>query len=151
MEDEDVKKDHSLLARMLDVKDKDGHPLDLTYIASELFDHLNAAQETVAVTLVYASYHLGVHHDWQTTIREELKALPVQEDGLPSHAAIEAAPLLQAFLREVHRFNSPASGRAERYVPEGGREYNGIFLPEGVCATIFFPSKTSASLSLSIH
>ena len=130
--DKEVAKDHSLLARMLAVKDKDGQPLELNYMASELFDHLNAAQETVAVALVYVTYHLGVHRDWQAMIREELRALPMQEDGFPSLAAIETAPLFEAFIREVHRVNPGASGRQERYVPEGGKEYNGIFLPEGV-------------------
>lgn len=132
IEDKEVTVDHSLLARMLAVKDKDGQPLDLNYIASELFDHLNAAQETVAVALVYVSYHLAIHSDWQATIREELQALPVQEDGFPSFGAIEAAPLFEAFIREVHRVNPGASGRQERYVPEGGKEYDGVFLPQGV-------------------
>lgn len=132
IEDKEVTADHSLLARMLAVKDKDGQPLELNYIASELFDHLNAAQETVAVALVYVSYHLAVHGDWQTMIRQELQALSVQEDGFPSFAAIEAAPLFEVFIREVHRVNPGASGRQERYVPEGGKSYDGVFLPEGV-------------------
>lgn len=132
IEDKEVTADHSLLARMLAVKDKDGQPLDLNYIASELFDHLNAAQETVAVALVYVSYHLAIRSDWQAMIRAEIQALPVQEDGFPSFAAIEAAPLFEAFIREVHRVNPGASGRQERYVPEGGKEYDGVFLPEGV-------------------
>ena len=132
MEDKEVTKDHSLLARMLAVKDKDGQPLGLNYIASELFDHLNAAQETVAVALVYVIYHLGIHRDWQTMIRKELQALPLQEDGFPSFVAIEEAPLFEAFIREVHRVNPKASGRQERYFPDGGKEYDGIFLPQGV-------------------
>ena len=132
MEDKEVTIDNSLLARMLAVKDQDGRPLDLNYIGSELFDHLNAAQETVAVALVYVTYHLGIHRDWQAIIREELQALPIQDDGFPTLAAIEAAPLFEAFIREVHRLNPGASGRQERYVPEGGKVYDGIFLPEGV-------------------
>ena len=132
IEDKEVTEDHSLLARMLAVKDKDGQPLELNYIASELFDHLNAAQETVAVALVYVSYHLAIRSDWQAMIREELQVLPVQDDGFPSFAAIEAAPFFEAFIREVHRVNPGASGRQERYVPEGGKEYDGVFLPEGV-------------------
>ena len=132
MEDKEVTIDNSLLARMLAVKDEDGRPLDLNYIASELFDHLNAAQETVAVALVYVTYHLGIHRDWQARIREELQGLPTQDDGFPSLAAVEAAPLFEAFIREVHRLNPGASGRQERYVPEGGKVYDGIFLPEGV-------------------
>ena len=132
MEDKEVTVDNSLLARMLAVKDQDGRPLDLNYIGSELFDHLNAAQETVAVALVYVTYHLGIHRDWQAMIREELQALQIQDDGFPSLAAVEAAPLFEAFIREVHRLNPGASGRQERYVPEGGKVYDGIFLPEGV-------------------
>ena len=134
MEDKEVTVDNSLLARMLSVKDQDGRPLDLNYIASELFDHLNAAQETVAVALVYVTYHLGIHRDWQAMIRDELQAIPAQDDGFPSLAAIEAAPLFDAFLREVHRLNPGASGRQERYVQEGGKVYNDVFLPEGVRA-----------------
>ena len=132
LKDKEVAMDNSLLARMLSVKGQDGRPLDLNYIGSELFDHLNAAQETTAVALVYVSYHLGVHRDWQAMIREELQALPIQSDGFPSLASIEAAPLFEAFIREVHRVNPATSGRNERYVPEGGKVYDGIFLPEGV-------------------
>lgn len=132
IKDKEATEDHSLLARMLTVKYKDGQPLDLNYIASELFDHLNAAQETVAVALVYVSYHLAIRRDWQAMVRKELQALPVQEDGFPSFATIEAAPLFEAFIREVHRVNPGASGRQERYVPDGGKEYNGIFLPQKV-------------------
>ena len=134
IDDREITEDHSLLARMLTVKDKDGKLLDLKYIASELFDHLNAAQETVAVALVYVSYHLAMHRDWQKIIRKELATLPIEEDGFPSFTAIEAAPLFEAFIREVHRVNPGASGRQERYVPEGGKEYDGIFLPQGVCS-----------------
>ena len=139
IEDKEVTVDNSLLARMLAVKDQDGRPLDLNYIGSELFDHLNAAQETVAVALVYVTYHLGIHRDWQAMIRKELQALPVQDDGFPSLAAVEAAPLFEAFIREVHRVNPGASGRQERYVPEGGKMYDGIFLPEGVRHQFHYP------------
>lgn len=132
IEDKEVTEDYSLLVRMLSVKDKDGQPLDLNYIASELFDHLNAAQETVAVALVYVRHHLAIRRDWRAMTRKELQALPVEEDGFPSFAAIEAAPLFEAFIREVHRVNPGASGRQERYVPDGGKEYDGIFLPQGV-------------------
>ncbi len=142
IEDKEVTEDHSLLARMLTVKDKDGQPLDLKYIATELFDHLNAAQETVAVALVYVSYHLAVRCDWQAMIREELRGLPILEDGFPPFAAIEAAPLFEAFIREVLRVNPGTSGRNERYVPHGGKEYDGIFLAQGVRHRLFMISHT---------
>lgn len=130
IEDKEVTEDHSLLARMLSVKDKDGQPLDLNYIASELFDHLNAAQETVAVALVYVSYHFAIRRDWQAMIRKELQALPVEEDGFPSFAAIEAARG-----SNVHPRCSPSQSRSERAAgeifPGGGKGYDGIFLLKG--------------------
>ena len=130
IEDKEVTEDHSLLARKLAVKDKDGQPLDLNYIASELFDHLNVAQETVAVALVYVSCHLAIRCDWQAIIREELRGLPILEDGFPSFPAIEVAPIFEAFIREVHKVCPGASGRQERYGPDGGKEYDSIFLAQ---------------------
>lgn len=130
-EDKDWEKDHTLLRRMRTVNTKDGKPLNPNYIASEIFDHLNAAQETVAVSLVYINYHLARCPDWQEKIREELRSLPVADDqGLPSFKDLNNAPLFGAFVREVHRKNPGASGRAERYVPTGGKAYSGIFIPE---------------------
>jgi cytochrome P450 len=124
--------DHTLLKRLLAIKDKEGAPLETNYIAVELYDNLIAGQETTAVALVYVAYHMAKQPFWQKKIREELQALPVQEDGSPSLADIDAAPLFDAFIREVYRVNPGSSGRQERYIPDGGKEYNGVHLPQGV-------------------
>ncbi|KAI9869850.1 MAG: hypothetical protein M1830_005027 [Pleopsidium flavum] len=110
IEDQQPEDDYTLLHRMLTVNHKDGIPLERNYIASELFDHLNGAQETVM------SY---------TTL----------EDGFPSFADLQAAPLFDAFIREVHRLCPGASGRQERCIPDGGRKFSGIFVPEGIRAS----------------
>ncbi|KAI9879414.1 MAG: hypothetical protein M1830_008545 [Pleopsidium flavum] len=135
IEDQQPEDDYTLLHWMLTVKDKDGIPLERNYIASELFDHLNGAQETVAVLLTYVVYHLSKYPHWQARIREELQALPVQEDGFPSFADLQAAPLFDAFIREVHRVCPGASGRQERCIPDRGRKFSGIFVPEGIRAS----------------
>ena len=132
-EDEQGVDDHTLLQRLLRIRDKDGKPLETNYIAVELYDNLIAGQETTAVALTYVAYHLAKQPFWQAKIRAELRALPVQEDGFPSLADIEAAPLFDAFIHEVYRVNPGSSGRQERHIPDGGKEYNGVYLPQGVC------------------
>ena len=148
-EDEQGVDDHTLLQRLLRIRDKNGKPLETNYVAVELYDNLIAGQETTAVALTYVAYHLAKQPFWQAKIREELRALPVQEDGFPSLADIEAAPLFDAFIHEVYRVNPGSSGRQERYVPDGGKEYNGVYLPQGVCCrTPFHRSSHIANLIL---
>jgi hypothetical protein len=135
-QDEQGVDDHTLLRRLLMIKDKEGKSLETNYIAVELYDNLIAGQETTAVALTYVGYHLAKQPFWQEKIREELKALPVQEDGSPSLADIDAAPLFDAFIHEVYRVNPGSSGRQERYIPDSGKEYNGVYLPQGVRCTL---------------
>jgi hypothetical protein len=135
VQDEQGVDDHTLLRRLLTIKDKEGKPLETNYIAVELYDNLIAGQETTAVVLTYVAYHLAMQPVWQKLIREELQALPVQEDGFPPLADIDAAPLFDAFIREVYRVNPGSSGRQERYIPDGGKEYHGVYLPQGVSFT----------------
>jgi hypothetical protein len=134
-EDEKGVDDHTLIKRLLTIKNKEGAPLETNYIAVELYDNLIAGQETTAVALTYVAYHLAEQPIWQKKIREELQTLPVQDDGSPSLADIDAAPLFDAFIREVYRMNPGSSGRQERYIPDGGKEYNGVHMPQGVCLT----------------
>jgi len=121
-----------LLCRLLNTKELDGSPLNLNYVHSELYDNLNAAQVTVAVTFTYIIYHLSGNSIWQRRIRVELLSLPCETTGLPSFASVNAAPLLNAFIREVYRMNPGTGGHAERVVPNGGKTYDGIYVPGGV-------------------
>ena len=127
-----VDKDNTLLYRLLDSKNKNGSPLTLKYIASETYDNLNAAQVTVAVALVYIIYCLSEHPAWQKRIRDEIAKLPNKMDGFPSFTCLNAAPLLDAFIREVYRMIPGTGGHAERVVPDGGRTYGDLYIPEGV-------------------
>ncbi|KMU80268.1 hypothetical protein CISG_08374 [Coccidioides immitis RMSCC 3703] len=56
--DLDSVEDYTLLRRMLACRTKDGNTLTTSYIAAELYDNINAAQETVAVGLIYLIFHL---------------------------------------------------------------------------------------------
>jgi hypothetical protein len=125
-------KGHSVLSRLCGTEDANGLPLSKNYIACELLDNINAAQETTGTSLCYMVYQLSRHPEWQLKVREELRGLPPQADGYPSFTSIDAAPILEACVREVYRLNPVSSGRAERTIPDGGRVYSGVYLPSGV-------------------
>ncbi|KAK0510419.1 hypothetical protein JMJ35_006851 [Cladonia borealis] len=130
----DVRED-SLLHRLLNATNPDGKKLSLNYITSELYDNLNAAEITVAVSLTYIIYHLSENPKWQTRIREEILGLPCEVNGFPSFTSINSAPIMEAFIREVYRVNPGTGGHAERVVPSGGKIYDGIYIPEGIRIT----------------
>lgn len=121
-----------LLSRLMHAKSANGDELSHSYIAAELYDNLNAAQVTVAVTLTYIIYRLSCNNVWQSKIRSELRMLLGSSNGAPSLGEISNAPLLDAFIREVHRLHPGIGGHAERVVPAGGKVYNGIFISGGV-------------------
>ena len=124
--------EHTLLHRLLSAKNPDGTLLSLNYIASELYDNLNAAQVTVAVTLTYTIYHLSENPMWQIKICDEILGLPSEVNGFPSFASINSAPILDAFVREVYRVNPGTGGHPERAVPDGRKMYDRIYIPQGV-------------------
>lgn len=106
--------------------------LDQRYIAAEILDNINAAEATTAVTATYLIWRLAQNPLWQLKIRQELAALPIQDDGSISFADVNAeAPSLEACLREVYRLHPASSGRSERVVPRGGYELSGFYLPGG--------------------
>lgn len=130
--DPELEKDYSLLHRMVSVKDKEGMPLNQRYIAAELYDNILAGQETTAVALTYMMYYLSRHPMWQAKIRGEVSKLPLNEKGYPAARDIDALLLLDAFIREVLRMNPGSGGRQQRMVPRGGKDYGGVYIPEGV-------------------
>ncbi|KAM3553023.1 hypothetical protein ARSEF4850_007106 [Beauveria asiatica] len=110
----------------------DEKPLDRLYISAEILDNINAAEATTAVTATYLIWRLTQNPLWQGKIRQELAALPKQEDGSISFADVNAgAPCLEACLKEVYRLHPASSGRAERVVPRGGCELSGVYLAQG--------------------
>ena len=123
---------NTLFHHLLNTETPDKTPRSLNYIASELYDNVNAAQITVATTLVYIIYHLSENPEWQVKIRDEILALSSEASGFPSFASIDSAPILDACIREVYRINPGTGGHAERVVPEGGKVFDSIYVPGGV-------------------
>lgn len=130
--DDDPRRDeeYSLYRAMRRVKTEGDH-LSKNYMASEMYDHLKAGQQTTASTLTYLAWRLSRHPDWQRRLQTELRAMPLSHQGKLALVDLEAAPVLGAVILETLRLHPAASGRQERIVPPGGRTYSGTFIPGG--------------------
>ncbi|KAK5116279.1 hypothetical protein LTR85_009251 [Meristemomyces frigidus] len=130
--EEDPQRDegYSLYRTMRRAKTEGDH-MSRNYMASEMFDHLKAGQQTTASSLTYLFWRLSRHQNWQHRLQTELRQLPQNADGQVALADLEASPVLNAVVTETLRLHPVASGRQERIVPSGGRTYSGVYLPEG--------------------
>lgn len=119
----------------------DNPPISETvrFIAAESLDNINAAEASVAATITHTVWYLSLNPDWQRKVREELRALPMQSDDLPSFADIDQrAPILDACIKEVHRLKPATGARAERVVPAGGRALSNVYIPADVSQFLRF-------------
>ncbi|OIW24457.1 cytochrome P450 [Coniochaeta ligniaria NRRL 30616] len=108
-------------------------------VASELFDHVLAGQETAGVTLTYLTWRLSQSPSLQTALRKELLSLtpnlaltPSGPFSLPDPKSLDALPLLHALLTETLRLHAPIPGAQPRQTPPQGCELGGYAVPGGV-------------------
>ncbi|KAH8903455.1 cytochrome P450 [Coniochaeta sp. PMI_546] len=108
-------------------------------VASELFDHVLAGQETAGVTLTYLTWRLSQSLSLQTELREELLTLTpnlkLNSSGppsLPDPKGLDALPLLHAVLMETLRLHAPIPGPQPRETPAKGCSLAGYAVPGGV-------------------
>ena len=92
-------------------------------VASEVFDHVLAGQETTGVALTYLSHHLSQSLDLQKDLREELLSLQpnmVLKGGrmsMPDSKQLHSLPKLHAVILETVRRYAPAGGPEPRVAP----------------------------------
>ncbi|ETS78088.1 hypothetical protein PFICI_10150 [Pestalotiopsis fici W106-1] len=98
-------------------------------VASEVFDHVLAGQETTGVTLTYLTWHLSRSPTLQSELRAELLGLTPNMhrrggDGvggktasMPDPKQLDALPILQAVILETVRRYAPAGGPEPRVTP----------------------------------
>jgi len=92
-------------------------------VASEVFDHILAGQETTGVALTYLSHHLSQSLDLQSLLRDELRTLQpnmVLRGGriaMPDSKQLHNLPILHAMILETVRRYAPAGGPEPRVVP----------------------------------
>lgn len=107
-------------------------------IASELFDHVLAGQETAGITLSYLSWRLSQSLELQTQLRVELRTLSsnmITEPStprIPYAKEIDALPLLHAVVMETLRLHAPLPGYQPRQTPPSGCQIGRYKVPGGV-------------------
>ncbi len=108
-------------------------------VASELFDHVLAGQETAGLTLTYLSWRLSQSLELQGQLRAELLTLsPNMRQGdngasaMPDAKQLDGLPLLHAVLTETLRLHAPIPGPQPRQTPELGCRIGPYPVPGGV-------------------
>ncbi|KAK3303273.1 cytochrome P450 [Chaetomium strumarium] len=108
-------------------------------VASELFDHVLAGQETAGLTLTYLSWRLSQSLELQEQLRAELLTLSptmrLTQDGtsaIPDPRQLDGLPLLHAVLMETLRLHAPIPGAQPRQTPDSGCRIGPHQLPGGV-------------------
>ena len=93
-------------------------------VASEVFDHILAGQETAGLAMTYLTWHMSQDQALQGRLREELLSiepnLKLSDDGvqsLPDPKELDALRLLHAIMMETLRLNAPIGGPEPRRTP----------------------------------
>lgn len=108
-------------------------------VASELFDHVLAGQETAGVTLTYLTWRLSQSEALQRELRSELLGLEpsmqLRDDGtasLPDPKQLDGLPILHAVMMETLRLHAPIPGPQPRQSPFPSSQLGGYHVPGGV-------------------
>ena len=112
-------------------------PLSDAETAVEISNFVFAATDTTGTTLTYLLWELAEHPAWQSRLRNELGQVGL-EDGVVKYKDVSDLKILDAVLLESMRKNSAIPSTLPRVVPKGGRNMDGVFVPEGVCCLIPF-------------
>ncbi|KAM0820051.1 putative Cytochrome P450 [Seiridium cardinale] len=107
-------------------------------IASEVFDHVLAGQETTGVALTYLAWHLSRSPDLQRDLRAELLSLKpdmrLEESRatIPDPKQLDSLPMLHAVITETVRRYAPAGGPEPRVTPLPSCRVGPYQIPGGV-------------------
>lgn len=143
----------------LDNKDASKRPDVWTYVLSPENDHrltreemyanagaiLIAGSETTATLLSGLSFHLLNNPDAYGKLKREVRGAFSSDEDM-SFAKLQELTYLNACISEGLRMYPPVAGGSPRYVPKGGAEICGEYVPGGVSCS---PSRRDISLSCS--
>lgn len=113
--------DFSLMAHLLHEK-----KMSVDAIASECHDHITAGIDTTGDTLCFLLWELSQPN-------QQKRVLRLREELNQEHAenSLDSLPYLDALLQEALRLWAPGTQSLPRFVPAGGREIDGYFVPGG--------------------
>ncbi|KAH7319776.1 cytochrome P450 monooxygenase [Stachybotrys elegans] len=105
-------------------------------VASEVFDHILAGQETAGIALTYLSWEMSQRPELQEQLRAELLTLKpnflMKDASLPDPKHLDALPLLHAIVMETLRLHAPIPGPQARQTPYPQCIIDGYEIPGGV-------------------
>lgn len=98
--------------------------------AAECKDHLAAGIDTTGDALTFLMHAISLPENAyvQDKLREELRT---KTTTTTDPQTLDQLPYLDAVIRESLRRFSPIPMSHPRYVPKGGRQIDGFFVPEG--------------------
>ncbi|KAH7019597.1 cytochrome P450 [Ilyonectria destructans] len=114
------------------------HPEDggrpLTYQAVEdetAYSFAFAGTRTTSLTMSMGTYYLLSNLSKLQRLRDELRTVPKNDQGLYEYKIVRSLPYLNACIKESLRMSSPVPGIIPRPVPAGGMTWKGHYLPAG--------------------
>lgn len=99
-------------------------------VASEASALLIAGSDTTSMTLVYLTYLLALHPQFQTKLQVELDSHFSDRDYIAVVSELDRLPYLNAVIKEILRLNPAVPGDLPRRVPKGGVVLENYVLPE---------------------
>jgi cytochrome P450 len=93
-------------------------------------------QYSLSILLNRVIHFLLDHPKWFDDIYQELKSEIGDEVDSASASSLAHLPILNAVINETLRIIPPASQDFDRYVPSGGANFGGYFIPERCAVTL---------------
>ncbi|KGO75955.1 Cytochrome P450, E-class, group I [Penicillium italicum] len=111
-------------------------PLRKASVVDETYSFCFAGTHTTSLTISMATYYLLKNPEKLEQLREELRGVKENSQGMLEYRDICRLPYLTAVIKESLRLSSPVPGVIPRVVPAGGITWAGHFLPEGTSVSI---------------
>ncbi|KAK3321804.1 cytochrome P450 [Apodospora peruviana] len=102
-----------------------------------------AAIHTTTMTTTNAFYNLAAHAELAPILRDEIRSVLAEHDGVFSSTALQAMKKLDSFLKETLRFHPPSAGSFQRKVLQPFTLSNGQEIPAGIIIEV--PAQAIAS------
>ncbi|KAF9873291.1 CND5p [Colletotrichum karsti] len=108
-----------------------GKPLTYQAVEDETYSFAFAGTHTTSHTMSMGTYYLLSNPSKLQKLRDELKTVPKNDQGLYEYKTVRSLPYLNACIKESLRMSSPVPGILPRLVPDAGMTWKGHFLPGG--------------------
>ncbi|KAI1619965.1 cytochrome P450 [Exophiala viscosa] len=132
------KRAKDLLRKMLDARDEAGNALPEDELNVEAVGLILAGSHTTSSSLTWIVWRLLRHPDILSRLVKELDDALLQcpRVAVPPHHYLEHLTYFNAVIKEGLRIDTAVPGSTPRYVPHGGADISGHYLPGGATVSI---------------